>query len=124
KEGRNNMKDGISFNELIKHLGSKGFQFNAHYLDYFHIWFYTNFYHPSVTPHLKSYTFATTEVLRKNQERDNDTCIITGEAYENLIDFENLQEARKSSKQANKLATWAIVISIVLALIQIIIALC
>ena len=26
KEGRNNMKDGISFNELIKHLGSKAYK--------------------------------------------------------------------------------------------------
>lgn len=123
KEGRNNMKDGISFDELIKHLQSKGFEFSSGYLDYFRFWFYTNFYHLVITPHLKLSTPQSITILHEatvsNPNVDNEKCIITGEAYENLIDFENLQEARKSSKQANKLATWAIIISIILGVISV-----
>ena len=125
KEGRNRMKEGITFDDLRGYLENNGFndEFrNADFLHYFNFWFYNNFYHKSITFNLKVSNGNTQYALNNTHSYDRDKCIMTGEAYENLIDFENLQEARKSSKQSYTVSIWAIVISAVFAAIQIILA--
>jgi hypothetical protein len=59
----------------------------------------------------------------RNEMHDRELGIITSEAYETLLDFLKLEQAKKDTKRALKLSWIAIGISGGLALIQIIIEL-
>jgi hypothetical protein len=124
KFGRDNMNSGVSFSEMKTHLESKGHVISENFKGYLRFWFYENFFKNGVTNTLNYYSGSTSAVLSYLNEGkfDYDKCIMTGNAYENLIDFENLQQARKSSKQSYMGSIWAIVISAVFAAIQIVLA--
>jgi hypothetical protein len=118
------MNSGITFNEMTSHLQSKGHVISENFKNYLHFWFFNNFFKHGVTNTLHFYSGSTFEVMANvtNGKFDNERCVITGEAYENLVDFENLQQARKSSKQSYVVSILAIVISAVFAAIQIVLA--
>lgn len=124
KFGLTRMQQGLTFKELQHHLTDcLGWTIQDGYMNYFRLWFLTNFYNADVSIHLKHGTPASMmSSIREIQAYDDIPCVMTAEAYEMLQDFEKLQQAKKDAKNAHSLSLWAIGISIVLGLIQIIVA--
>lgn len=124
KFGSTRMQTGLTFKELHHHLTvSLDWKIQENYMDYFRLWFLTNFYNADVSITLKYGTPSTMiNAIRGIHNYDNIPCVMTAEAYETLLDFEKLQQAKKDAKKAHSLSLWAISISIVLGLIQIIVA--
>jgi hypothetical protein len=118
------MQTGLTFKELHHHLTIVlGWEIQERYMSYFRLWFLINFYNPDVSINLKHGSpVDMLGAIRGIHAYDDISCVMTAEAYETLLDFEKLQQAKKDSKKAHDLSLWAIGISIVLGLIQITVA--
>lgn len=124
KFGSTRMQTGLTFKELHYYLTKRlGWEIQERYMTYFRLWFLTNFYNADVSINLKYGTPGQMMgAIRGIIEYDDIICLMTAEAYETLLDFEKLQQAKKDAKKAHCLSLWAIGISILLGLIQIIVA--
>jgi len=111
KIGIDNLEKGISFNQLQSELIRQNIWIKERSFEwYFLYWFFDNFYCIEVQKRKdenKSLDYTLYEQQRITP------CFIKGESMMQYIDFIELQEARASSKNARKLAMFAISISII-----------
>ena len=119
--GEINIEKGISFNELKLKLQNRGFHFNKEFELSFLLWYYENFYVEKITEYMSNdgARRAFYHGSKYNNYKDSKG-IVTGQAMMNLLEYQELKEARDSSKKAHKIAIAAIIISGVFALASII----
>lgn len=115
--GVRNLKDGISNNDLEKHLKEKGYNIDGKFGKYFKTWFYSTFFNdPQTKKAIRALSGDTSiSVYIEESQYDKDPSPLMAEGYFNLMDYKELEEARESSKQAQKTAKWAIIIAGILA---------
>lgn len=118
------MQTGISFTELINHLSScLGWKIDGDFKTYFRFWFYENFFNADIFMRIRNGTDAAAiNVVQNLSGYDNNRYCMTAAAYEFLLDYEKLTQAKKDAKRAHNLSIWAIGISIALGIVQIIIS--
>ncbi len=115
--GVNNLKEGISYNDLEKHLKEKGYNIKGKFAKYFKTWFYSTFFNNPQTKKAIRALSGDTSISGYIEESqyDKDKSPLMAEGYFNLMDYKELEEARESSRQAQKTAKWAIIIAGILA---------
>jgi hypothetical protein len=88
-----------------------------------HVWFYENFYVKGIYDQVKDLRFTSGTFNDTNLEKfDNKPAIITADAYQKYVDYQELKVAYQSSKDASRLATRAIWITAIIGLLQIALA--
>lgn len=119
--GISKLPKGISLKELKTYLNSIGWIEKYYNHDYFHLWFFKNFYHRDLFP-IFNYgnQLSIGTALNDVKHYTDNKCILTSEALEIYLDIKKIEQVRKDTKKANRLAIAAIIISILLGLIQII----
>ncbi len=124
KYGVDNLNAGITYNQLIAHLKSKNITLNKELQIYFHLWFYENFYlDNSVYYRVKDFVWQNSEQSESFlSPHDNSKALIMGNAHQTFQDYQELQFAYKSSKEATRLATIAIFVTIVVGIAQILVS--
>ena len=118
--GANNIKEGVTYNELLNYLKENKLDVNDGVARSFHVWFYETFYVSGIYERRNDPSgmgVFNEDVLRG---KDNTKGFLTGEAYLKYLDFLEYRQALKSAKQSSNLAKIAIAISAILALIQIV----
>jgi hypothetical protein len=112
---------GITFNEMIAYLKEIGKDPKADFFDYYKVWFFRTFFIPRIHPSVdQSFEFHASTPGYLDQQM-NLKAVLSAEASFDYMEYLELKEARESSKQAKQIAIAAIIISIILALIQILI---
>jgi len=119
--GVRNLKDGISYNVLKNHLEKKGYNIEGKFAKYFRTWFYSTFFNDPQTKDAIRALSGDSSISGYIEESqyDKDKSPLMAEGYFNLMDYKELEEARESSRQAQKTAKWAIIIAGLLAFISI-----
>lgn len=117
--GAKHMENGIKYSELIQHLESLQKKPKGEFEKYFHIWFYKNFWVPDITFLLNNAMNTNVQTQDYIKNFDIHRGILTADAYSEYLEYLTLQQARSDSRKANIIAISAIIISIVLAGIQI-----
>lgn len=121
--GEKNIEIGISFNELIeflKHDINKKFQNDEEkkrFINSFNVWFYDNFFLREIQKTRAGIREIPSLELMKTHNVNK--AMLTGEAFFKLIEFKELNEARKSSKKAFWIATIATLLTFISILVQI-----
>ena len=116
-------KDGISYNNMVLHLKSKGWE-NID-TPAFRRWFYKNFfcqqaYNDNRTDHpLNIWAILSVPIEPKY---DNDKSVITGEAYFKYLEYISIKSAVENAKNSTLIAYCAIAITATIGIIQILIA--
>ena len=125
KYGADNLNNGITYNNLLSHLKSKGKSLDKDIQRYFHVWFYENFYVDAIYPKIKDFRWTSGD-LGENvlAVHDDKKAILTGNSHQMYLDYQELRFAYKSSKQATWIAIWAIIVTIVIGILQIIVSIC
>lgn len=113
KYGEERFETGVVYRELLEHLGVEQ---NTQLETVFRMWFFDKFA-ASINAN-KTQVTIDWDVFKKSTPY-----FLTGDAYLSLMDYRELQEARKSSKQAMKIAIASILLAVVVGIAQIIIAL-
>lgn len=123
KYGTDNISVGVTYNELMEHLKSKNITIDPIFQRYFHIWFYENFFVDGVYQHIKDFN-ANMGYLNENVlvQHDNKKASITGDAHQTFLDHQELRFAYQSAKEATRIATLAIYITIAVGLAQILVS--
>jgi hypothetical protein len=126
--GYNNI-DGVSFNKLVEKVNNPLFKNNEKLLFHFNIWFYTNFYNENAySDVLLHNTFAnhSGKIIFSDKERitkyNNELSFIKGDSISKYIEYVELKEARKSSKNAFRISILSLAIACASVVIPIIIA--
>lgn len=120
--GISKMPIGISLDELKEHLRKIGWEEEYFTNEYFHLWFFTNFYIKDLFPIFKyGNQLSINSALNDVKHYQSKKCILTSEALEIYLDIKKIEQVRKDTKRANRLAIIAIIISILLGIIQIVI---
>lgn len=118
--GVQNMKDGVSYLEMLEYLSICNLQPDNLFENYYANWFFENFFieslHRYTSEHGYKFAFRKEELDKYKQEK----AILTGNAYQNYIDYLELKEARKSSKKAFNTAIAAIILTFISVIFQII----
>ena len=124
KYGVANLNTGVTYNQLIAHFKSKNIILNNDLQIYFHLWFYENFYvDNSVYYRVKDFVWQNAEQSESFlSPHDNSKALIMGHAHQTFQDYQELRFAYKSSKEATRLATIAIVVTIIVGIAQIIVS--
>lgn len=107
KLGSENLDKGISYNKVKECLISKGYSIPEHFENYFILWFFSNFYIRNVSRRIMNVRGhdMKPEELRTEVAMP---AILTGEAFQNYLDYLELHEARINSIQAQKTANESI----------------
>ena len=115
--GVEKMDEGISYNEIIKHLKDSGFEIKGNFSIYFKTWYYLTFFNYSRTLVAKQVRDGVIDFkdFTLNTTVDDVPNILMSEGYLAYMDYKELVEARISSRRAHIIATYAIVISAFLA---------
>ena len=123
KYGADNTHYGITYNKLLTYLKSKNIKIDHDFQRYFHVWFYENFYVAKIYPRIKNFEWRDDSLSEKViSQCDDDKAIITGSAHQAYLEYEELKQAYKSSKQASIIAISSIIIAIIIGLTQILIS--
>ena len=113
----------ISFNDLAKKLKELGYKFETpHRTTYFTYWYYTNFYNPGLTPLWKNGTLPIGDKEFTFHNAPDTFFTMTSEALDTYLEYENLLQAKKDAKAANRYAQIAIWITAIIGFIQIILS--
>ena len=123
KYGIDNIKNGIAYTELLEHLKTNGISLEASFQRYFHIWFYENFFMENIYQQIKDFN-ANMGYLSEGTliQYDNKKAIITGEAHQAYLDYQEMKFAFDASKDANRKATIAIYVTIFVGILQILVS--
>lgn len=123
KYGTDNIKNGVTYNELLEHFKSNNIIFDPSFQRYFHIWFYENFFVDGVYQHIKDFN-VNLGYLNENVlvQHDNKKATITGDAHQTYLDHQELRFAYQSAKDATRIATVAIYVTIAVGLAQILVS--
>lgn len=110
KIGAENLDKGISYSQVVEQLTQIGISIEPYFEEYFMLWFFTNFYERSMTNIIRTQS---NRWFRKEEYGSalNFPVILTGEAYQNYLDYIELKEAREYSLQAQKAANESIKIA-------------
>jgi hypothetical protein len=132
--GRDKLKEGVSYNEMKILLLDEGYPLNNGFENYYKYWFFTHFFVFKIYGQLRMTTGMSEVLINQLKDSDLDSkAIMTGDSLQNLVDFEELNQARinASNAQANaisstkkatisiKIAIVALAISIVFSLVNI-----
>lgn len=120
--GVENIEAGISYFEMKDKLINEGFPFSGTFEEYFINWFFKNFFEHSQYPYYHGTRYGDNYRKLKDisDQSKNTKCIISSEACFDLIDYQELIEVKKSSKQSNRNALIAIVLTLLALLVSII----
>lgn len=122
--GIRNMQYGTTFNDFYQFLLTIQPNTQDDFKHYMHVWFYENFYVKGIYDQVKDLRFTSGTFHDTNLEKfDNQTAIITADAYQKYVDYQELKVAYQSSKEASKYAIIAICVTAIVGLIQIAITL-
>lgn len=104
-----NHPEGVTYNELVQHLSSKGHSFDNNKTSYFQHWFFLNFFNGSATwevQRLEHGEYSSSNVnLRDYLDRK---AVMTGEALLRYVDIVELMQTREQAAEANRNATKSI----------------
>ncbi len=114
----NKMQTGVSFNETRNFLISSGWEIEGEFEQYFRFWFAMNFHYPDFEL-AKIEGQKMWELIKKLDIYDDKKLIMTAAAYEMVLDYEKLQQTRNSANTAKRIAIASILITLILAVIQI-----
>ncbi len=121
--GEERIKEGISFQDMIKHLEETGYYTKGDNVFQFKEWFYLTFYNPQWAQY--AYQVKTgkvqSELGMQTNRHDSSGGFLQAEQLFSLYDYLELKEARIFSRQAHKIAIAAIVISGFLAAFSIVV---
>lgn len=122
--GVSQLQRPMTFNMMIGYLTNvKKYTIEESYKAYLRNWFFTNFYHHTLSYNFR-FGFSTTDAADMTEGRwDDRECNMTAEAFETLLEYDNLLQARSDAKSAHNTARFAMWVSAGMAAIQIIIAL-
>jgi hypothetical protein len=110
----------VEFQEFLKKVQPTMQQDFKHYM---HVWFYENFYVKAIYDQVKDLRFTSGTFSDNNLKNfDNQPAIITADAYQKYVDYQELKVAYHSSKDASRLATIAILITAIIGILQIVVA--
>lgn len=115
--GQDQIKEGISFNELIEKLKIQKSD-DTFYIN-FRLWFYDHFYNEkTLSNRIRQYN--TSRGPNYPPELDDEKCYISADASMDYLDYLELKEARESAKFAKKIAIISILLTLTAIIIQII----
>ena len=125
KYGVDNISTGVSFNELHSHLSGRGIAIEKEFNSYFRLWFYENFFvDNSVYHRVKDFIWQNSEQSEQFLSvYDNLKSVIMGHAHQAYLDHQEMKFAYESSIKATKTANAALWVTIIIGVIQIVIAL-
>lgn len=120
--GVRNLKGGISYTDLEKHLIEKGYNIEGKFAKYFKTWFYSTFFNDPQTKDAIRALSGDSSISGyiDGSQYDEIKSPLMAEGYFNFMDYKELEEARKSSRKAHKTAICAIIIAGLLAFISIV----
>lgn len=122
--GIRNMHSGTTFNDFYQFLKTMQPNIQNDFKHYMHVWFYENFYVNVIYDQVKDLRFTSSTFQSTNLEKfDSELAIITADAYQKYVDYQELKVAYQSSKEASKYAIIAICVTALVGLIQIAITL-
>ena len=117
--GQDNMKEGISFNELIIKLCIQ--KTEGTFYTNFRIWFYDNFYNElTISNRIRKYS--PSRAPNYPSALDDEKCYISAKSTMEYLDYIELKEARESAKFAKKIAIISIGLTLTAIIVQIIIS--
>jgi hypothetical protein len=138
KIGSDRIETGISYVEILDWLLKEGFKIEGHIEKCFRRWFFENFFNERLhsnldNPGLKTKTMfdLTNNVGDLFELFKNDKMYLNAEGFFQLMDYEELNEARRASQESNEnarkaitVAVWSIIITGILALFSILAQIC
>lgn len=120
--GERNFIKGTTYLEMIAHLRAQKIEIPPLLDQYYKIWFFRNFYVYKVHPEsINDFEWTIANKPAWLDEHLEKKAVLTASAYFEYLEFIEINEARKNSKDAKNLSLWAIGISIFFAIIQLII---
>jgi hypothetical protein len=117
---------GISFEEMCQSLRQKGYKIEKEFEYFFMAWFFTAFFVDGIHGSMVSQNqfgglLQNADAMKTFRVRKG---IISGEAYFQYLDYVELKETRKMSRDSSSLATISIWIAIFVGIGEIIVGLC
>jgi len=103
---------GISYNDLKSKLLTEEYFINRYYANYFERYQFPHYHGIRYGNNYRKFSDF-------NEETKNRKCVLASHAYFNLIEYQDLIETKKSSKQANRNSLIAILLTLVAIIISI-----
>ena len=112
--------EGITYNQTVEYLKSKGYNMDADFEEYFLLWFYENFY--------EKYAYSTLRNGNPNQINNlvdhlrifqDKKVKMNASGFSTLQDFYKLERAQKDASKANIVSVTALIVTVLVGLVQI-----
>lgn len=104
-----NHPEGVTYNELVQYLSSKGHSFDKNRTSYFQHWFFLNFFSGSATWQVQRLEHGEYSHGNVNLRDYLDTkAVMTGEALLRYVDMVELMQTREQAAEANRNANKSI----------------
>ena len=119
--GNENFSSGISYYELKNQFLKEGFKITDNFEEYFINWFFENFYERYQFPYYHGIRYGNNfrKLTDFTEESKKRPCILSSKAFFDLVDYQELIETKKSSKQANRNSLIAILLTLIAIIISI-----